>query len=340
MKDKSMKLFSFIEIFSFKRGERLIEEDQIFGDIPYISATRNYNGINTYLTPPEKMTHHRNKITLTNSGSVGYCFFHEYEFVASDHVTVIWIKEKSVSLTKNIALYLKPILEAMKYKYSFGREISDKRIKREKILLPINEKEEPDWNYMEQYIDGFYKNIKFNQVNSINKSSLKLNTNGWKEFNLYKELFNIERGTRLIKEDRIEGNVPLVTAGYENQGIAKYISNEEMVIYNLAITIDMFGNCFYRDYDFYCDDNIIVLKPNFRINKYIALFIISLISQEKNKFSYGRQYRLKHIKKHKIKLPTIKVETRDFIKEKEMLLTIDFKFMENYIKSITYGDKL
>lgn len=188
-----------------------------------------------------------------------------------------------------------------------------------------------------EVISSFYKDIKFTQVNSISKSNLKLNTNEWGEFNLDKELFFIERGVRLTIENRVEGGIPLVTAGYENQGIAEYISNEEMAKYNSAITIDMFGNCFYRDYDFCCDDNIIVLKPKFKINKYIALFIISIINQDKYKFSYARQYRLKHIKKHKIKLPRIQLEKINLIEEKEK---VDYKFMENYIKSLAYGDKL
>ena len=37
-------------------------------------------------------------------------------------------------------------------KYSFNREINDTRIKKEKILLPTNSKNEPDYAYMENYM--------------------------------------------------------------------------------------------------------------------------------------------------------------------------------------------
>ena len=84
-------------------------------------------------------------------------FYHNYTFVASDHVTVIGIKDESVKLTENIALYLKPVFEAMRYKYNFGREISDKRIKREQLLLPVEEQSgQPDWDYMARYIHKYY----------------------------------------------------------------------------------------------------------------------------------------------------------------------------------------
>ncbi len=165
------------------------------------------------------------------------------------------------------------------------------------------------------------------------KSNINLNLDSvqWAEFYLdskNKGLFTIERGDRLIKENRLDGNIPLVTAGYQNQGISNYIENEEMDKYSSCLTIDMFCNCFYRDYVFCCDDNIIVLKPNFKLNKYVALFILTLINKYKFKFSYGRQYRLKHVQKHKIKLPVDK------------LGHIDFEFIEKFIKSLPYSSCL
>jgi hypothetical protein len=42
----------------------------------------------------------------------------------------------------------------------------------------------------------------------------------------------------------------------EKEGVAQYISNESMIRYNNAVTIDMFGGAFYRGYTFCCDDNI------------------------------------------------------------------------------------
>ena len=106
----------------------MIEEKQVPGEVAYISSTKMNNGISNYISPPDNMVIYEKKMTLSNSGSVGYLFFHEYPFVASDHVTVIDLKNKTVILNEEIALYLKPILESMKYKYNFGREISDLRL--------------------------------------------------------------------------------------------------------------------------------------------------------------------------------------------------------------------
>lgn len=146
------KEFDFNAIFDFKRGKRLITLDQIDGDIAYISSTKTNNGIDNYISPPDYMTIYNNVMTINNSGSVGYVFFHTYDFVCSDHCTVISIKDKSIKLNEFIAIFLKPIIESLKPKYNFAREISDYRLNKERISLPADRKGNPDWDYMVEYI--------------------------------------------------------------------------------------------------------------------------------------------------------------------------------------------
>ncbi|MBQ7856219.1 MAG: N-6 DNA methylase [Alistipes sp.] len=146
----------------------------------------------------------------------------------------------------------------------------------------------------------------------------------WKSFALIPQLFDFSRGKRLTKADSIEGNTFLVTAGEENQGVKRSVDND-MDIYSNCITIDMFGYCVYRGYEFCCDDNILVLTPNQVISKYALMFIVTIINQDKYKFAYGRQYRQKTLLKHKIKLPA------------DSSGNPDWEFMENYIKSLPYS---
>jgi 16S rRNA G966 N2-methylase RsmD len=161
------------------------------------------------------------------------------------------------------------------------------------------------------------------ELTPFSNEKFMLKTKDWEWFDLHR-LFEMERGVRLTKADREKGDTPLITAGFQNQGVAEYISNEEMERYQNAITIDMFGNCFYREYTFCCDDNILVLS-NDELNKYSGLFIATIIDNDNYKFQYGRQYRQKNFKKHKIKLPAVAVDTPDW------------QFMEDYIKSLPYS---
>lgn len=165
-----------------------------------------------------------------------------------------------------------------------------------------------------------------------NKKRQALNIHDWKLFNLGK-LFNFEKGERLTKLDRIEGDTPLITAGENNNGIAEYISLEEFKdkknIFENKITIDMFFNVFYHDYKYFSDDNIHTLLPRgFELNKYSSLFLVTVLSKLKYKYAYGRQVRLMRLPFEKIRLPSDKNGNPDW------------KFMEDYIKSLSFTPNL
>lgn len=51
------------------------------------------------------------------------------------------------------------MLSRLSEKYNFNREINDKRISKETIMLPVNEDQKPDFDYMEQYV----KNIEIDK---------------------------------------------------------------------------------------------------------------------------------------------------------------------------------
>lgn len=110
------------------------------------------------------------------------------------------------------------------------------------------------------------------------------------------EVFNISRGTRLTKKDQKPGDIPFITAGSINDGFKQKISNEGLTLYHNVITIDMFGFVKYRNYYFYCDDNIIVLSPKDELTDMeMVYFALCLAHQTEGKYDYGRQCRLKNI---------------------------------------------
>lgn len=140
------------------------------------------------------------------------------------------------------------------------------------------------------------------------------------------ELFDVVgRGTRITKQNRIPGNVPLVTAGKENQGVAEYIQENKELFRGPVFTIDMFGNAFARDYDFYADDNIIVFgREDTSINRY--LYVVSMLGHLSNVYGYGNQFRLNSIENTVIKLP-VKPGTNSFNYTQD---DIDWDYMESY----------
>lgn len=330
--------FDFNNVFHFKRGRRLVRLEQVDGDIAYISSTKNNNGIDNYITPPAFMRIYSNALTLNNSGSVGYCFYHPYNFVCSDHCTVIKIKDSSVILNSYIALFLKPIIESIKVKYNFAREISNYRLDKEKINLPVNDKGTPDWLYMESFLREISNKIVFNKKIRKSNESNDITTSLWTEFSL-SYLFEIEKGERLVEIERKSGEVPLLTATSFNNGIASFIDNESFIedkkLFENKITVDMFCNVFFHNYKYFSDDNVhtFILRKKFEteINKYNGLFLVTSIKQLAYKYGFGRQVRLKRLENEFIKLPSKLIGNEE---------VPDFEFMENYIKSLPYSNSI
>lgn len=166
---------------------------------------------------------------------------------------------------------------------------------------------------------------------------LFMNDKKWADFKI-NNLFGIQKGERLTEVDRIDGNTPLITASAFNNGITgfidPYIFNETKKIFENRITIDMFCNVFYHTYKYFSDDNIHTLSflnQDYHIyydNKYVNLFLVTILRQLSSKYDFGRQVRLKRIENEIIKLP---VNTKQ---------EPDFEFMENYIKSLPYSQSL
>lgn len=146
---KSWDVFFLNEIFpEIQRGKRLKKEDHIKGLMPYASSSALNNGIDGFVNNDKSVRIFSKCLSLANSGSVGATFYQPFKYVASDHVTKLENKE----FNEYIYLFISTITKRLSEKYSFNREINDQRIKREKIVLPIDKNDQPDYDYMENYI--------------------------------------------------------------------------------------------------------------------------------------------------------------------------------------------
>ena len=149
LNDREWKDFAVPEIFqNIQRGKRLKNADHIPGIVPYVSSTANNNGVDDYIEASDGTRVFRNCISLANSGSVGTAFYEPFAFVASDHVTSLECREANAY----IYLFLTAILEQQGSNFNFNREINDLRIKKMRVMLPITDTGEPDYQFMEDYI--------------------------------------------------------------------------------------------------------------------------------------------------------------------------------------------
>ena len=143
------KTFRFTEVFQeIQRGKRLTKANQTDGPKPYISSTSENNGVDAFIGNETGVRKFEDVLTLANSGSVGSTFYQQFEFVASDHITAL----KSENADKYAYLFLSTVVKRLEEKYSFNREINDTRIKREKLILPVDKEGNPNFQYMSDFV--------------------------------------------------------------------------------------------------------------------------------------------------------------------------------------------
>ena len=137
------------EVFDeIKRGKRLKTADHEPGSMPYVSSSAMNNGVDAFVGNDNCVRIFGDCLSLANSGSVGSCFYHAYHFVASDHVTHL----KRDGLSPFQYLFLATMcVKQFAGKYNFNREITDSRIERENIRLPVTSGGKPDFAYMEAF---------------------------------------------------------------------------------------------------------------------------------------------------------------------------------------------
>ena len=145
----------------------------------------------------------------------------------------------------------------------------------------------------------------------------------WREYRFADIFNNIQQGRRLKKDDQIEGNIPFVMAGITNTGVVNYISNPVATFPKNAITIDIFGNAFYRNYDFGAgDDTGVYWNTERELSREMMLFLTKASEKAlEGKFSYGKKLRSSQSLNFRMKLPTKNG-------------TPDYDFMNTYISAI------
>jgi hypothetical protein len=213
-------------------------------------------------------------------------------------------------------LYYCMCIQANAYRYSYGRQ-ANKTLK--DIELP---------NVVPEWVQT--SSISPYTTANANRALPLPGVVNWREFELG-QLFSFVKGKRLRKEDMSEGGVNYLGAISENNGIRQLIDAPAIFKAN-CITVNYngsVGEAFYQSAPFWAADDVNVLYADgWTLNKYIALFIVTVIKADRYKFNYGRKWAMEKMKKSSIKLP---IDSQG---------SPDWSYMERYIKSLPYSDRI
>ena len=167
MNNRKWKEFDFIEIFDINGGfYNKKPENKENGTIPFIGATDSNNGITEFYsletieksskTGDNNNTDISNKlfkgncICVTNNGSVGYAYYQPTAFTCSHDVNPLYLK--NYKLNRQLAMFLISAIEKQRVCFEYSRKWRPKRMRKSKILLPVDENNNPDYNFMTNVI--------------------------------------------------------------------------------------------------------------------------------------------------------------------------------------------
>ncbi len=119
------------------------------GDIRFIGASAINNGVTAHIANTTHL-HPANTISVNYNGSVGEAFYQDKSFWASDDVNVLHLKTHHLS--KEIALFLIPLIRNVGKRFKFDEKWTKDLMNRTKLKLPVDTSGTPDWSYMEAYI--------------------------------------------------------------------------------------------------------------------------------------------------------------------------------------------
>ena len=161
LKEKVWRPFRLLDYFNFVRGDQndmtLLNE----GDVPIISAKNNNNGYKMFVNADGKRIFKGHFLTINNNGDggAGIAYYQPADVLLDIHVTALIPK---IEMSRETMIFLSRCITNQREKFGFGYTLSNKRLNIFRVMLPVNDAGEPDFEYMENYIRAIearqYKN--------------------------------------------------------------------------------------------------------------------------------------------------------------------------------------
>ena len=140
--------FKIGQLFDINKGHRLTKANMIPGNINYVGASADNNGV-THHIGNKDYVFNAGSITVTYNGSVGQVFYQNEPFWATDDVNVLTLKEDQ---SVNVKLFLMSCLRQSGKRYGFADKWTVSKMKKDVIKLPVDINGNPDWQYMNKHV--------------------------------------------------------------------------------------------------------------------------------------------------------------------------------------------
>jgi len=326
--DREWKPVSISNLFTFVRGREnnmAILED---GDTPLISARSVNNGLKGFVNTPKKIIA-GNCITLNNDGDggAGLAYYQPADMALDTHVTALVPK---VEMSMYTMLFISECLSKLHGFFGHGLSISNPRAQKIRILLPVTDEGEPDYQFMDEYMSELmvakrkqYRAYIENRLRSLGLDisneegySKVLKSKQWLSFRI-DTIFNILPGKRLVAADSTPGDRPFIGALDNSNGVARFVSDKNESLDKNVLGVNYNGNGmvigFYHPYECIFSDDVkrFHLKDR-EDDPFVLLFMKTAILMQKQKFGYLYKFNADRMAHTSIMLPVTDAGQPDY----------------------------
>lgn len=345
------RMFPVTDFFEIKKGKRLTKANMVPGDIPFVGSSATNNGITAYIGNDTHL-HEPGTITVSYNGSVGEVFLQDERFWASDDVNVWYPKQK---MTIEVKLYFMAAIKKLSAKYSYTNKWTIDKMRSELVELPVDSDGKPNFNCMQERIseleqeriseldaylaasglDDYELTDEDKEILSLSPESASDEANAseadcedgqvrFKKFALG-TLFTSSTGDVDLQQKDINGKGEFfINSGVENRGIKGRTDRPARVFPANTITVDFWGNAYYRDseYKMATHNHVFSLTGDVIRNRLAGMYIVGILSKLPKLFSYNNMATWNKLKGIEVSLPVT------------LNGDIDFDYMERYIRAI------
>lgn len=208
--EKQMQKFSIVKIFEVANSHNILKSEVVFGSgaIPYVTASQDNNSIVSYISYKREMMEKGNSIMI--GGKTLVITYQPRDFFSNDsHNLVLKIRDEKGRNESTQLFIVTALYKTLGPKYSWGDSISNSKIQKDVVYLPVKEDGQIDYEFMAIYINALKKQC----IERLEK-----------EMKLKKATYETVNPRILpIFKDYQEGYVPLYTlraaCGYFEEGI-------------------------------------------------------------------------------------------------------------------------
>ena len=339
----SWKDFVVNDLFEIINGKGITSEEieNNPGDLEAVQSGEGNTGVmglidRSYCRDMDYSWCEESCLTVARSGTSGFVSFHKNGCVVGDSAKILLLKDRNAR-SSYVYLFIQTLLKANRFKYTYGRKVTEALYGKTIIKLPSTADGAPDWQWMEGYISSLHSS----SLTTCNvPGSIPIRMAAWKEFTV-NDILMIINGKGITNEEIEDnpGDFEAVQSGEGNNGVMGLIDRgycREMgysFCMEPCLSVARSGTsgfvslhkngCVVGD-----SAKILLLKDKNARSVYVYLFIQTLLAANRFKYTYGRKVTESLYGRTVIKLPV----TEDG--------NPDWQWMENYIRLLPYGDKL